>query len=137
MTTITCNLNCVCVDSDCTYKHYITYKERKIVKQFYDEISLSIRRRESISNDLYLERKVQKYFNELDLKTKAYLNKGYTLTSNNPKVAAKIYLDLFNANYDSDYDDDYNSYGGNVGNKYYEKYIKYKGKYFALKKQSI
>ena len=39
MTTITCNLNCICVDSDCTYKHYITYKERKIVKSFYDELS--------------------------------------------------------------------------------------------------
>lgn len=39
MTTPTCNLNCVCVDSDCIYKHYITYKERKIVKNFYDAIS--------------------------------------------------------------------------------------------------
>ena len=35
----TCNLNCICIDSDCSYKHYITYKERKIVKKFYDAIS--------------------------------------------------------------------------------------------------
>ena len=35
----TCNLNCICIDSDCSYKHYITYKERKIVKNFYDAIS--------------------------------------------------------------------------------------------------
>lgn len=39
MSIINCNLNCVCVDSDCSYKHYITYKDRKIVKQFYDELS--------------------------------------------------------------------------------------------------
>lgn len=39
MTMPTCNLNCVCIDSDCSYKHYITYKERKIVKNFYDAIS--------------------------------------------------------------------------------------------------
>ena len=39
MTNINCNLNCVCVDSDCSYKHYINYKDRKIVKQFYDELS--------------------------------------------------------------------------------------------------
>jgi hypothetical protein len=39
MATPTCNLNCVCIDSDCSYKHYITYKERKIVKGFYDAIS--------------------------------------------------------------------------------------------------
>jgi hypothetical protein len=39
MTTSTCNLNCICIDSDCSYKHYITYKERKIVKNFYDAIS--------------------------------------------------------------------------------------------------
>ena len=39
MISITCNLNCVCVDSDCSYKHYINYKDRKIVKQFYDELS--------------------------------------------------------------------------------------------------
>ena len=39
MATINCNLNCVCVDSDCSYKHYISYKDRKIVKQFYDELS--------------------------------------------------------------------------------------------------
>ena len=39
MNIINCNLNCVCVDSDCSYKHYISYKDRKIVKQFYDELS--------------------------------------------------------------------------------------------------
>lgn len=39
MTTPTCNLNCVCVDSDCIYNHYIIYKERKIVRKFYDAIS--------------------------------------------------------------------------------------------------
>lgn len=39
MLSITCNLNCICVDTDCSYKHYINYKDRKIVKQFYDNIS--------------------------------------------------------------------------------------------------
>lgn len=34
----TCNLNCICINSDCSYKHYISYKERKIVKKFYDII---------------------------------------------------------------------------------------------------
>jgi hypothetical protein len=38
MLSITCNLNCICVDADCSYKHYITYKDRKIVKQFYDTL---------------------------------------------------------------------------------------------------
>lgn len=37
--TITCNLNCICINSDCIYKHHIQYKERKIVKRFYDSIS--------------------------------------------------------------------------------------------------
>jgi len=37
--TTTCNLNCVCVDSECSYNHYISYKERKIVRNFYDAIS--------------------------------------------------------------------------------------------------
>jgi hypothetical protein len=37
--TITCNLNCICINSDCLYNHYITYKDRKVVKKFYDEIS--------------------------------------------------------------------------------------------------
>lgn len=39
MLSITCNLNCICVDTDCSYKHYINYKDRKIVKQFYDKLS--------------------------------------------------------------------------------------------------
>ena len=39
MATITCNLNCICVNPDCLYNHYITYKDRKIVKKFYDDIS--------------------------------------------------------------------------------------------------
>lgn len=32
---ITCNNNCICDDVDCSYKHYLSYKERKIVKKFY------------------------------------------------------------------------------------------------------
>lgn len=36
---ITCNFNCICVDPDCSYKHYISYKERKVVKKFYDTLS--------------------------------------------------------------------------------------------------
>lgn len=39
MSTITCNLNCICINSDCSYNHYISYKDRKIVKKFYDDIS--------------------------------------------------------------------------------------------------
>ena len=35
---INCNLNCICVNADCAYKHFIQYKERKIVKKFYDTI---------------------------------------------------------------------------------------------------
>lgn len=35
---ITCNLNCICVNTDCSYKHFIQYKDRKIVKKFYDDI---------------------------------------------------------------------------------------------------
>jgi hypothetical protein len=35
---INCNLNCICINSDCTYKHFINYKERKIVKKFYDSL---------------------------------------------------------------------------------------------------
>ena len=37
----TCNQNCICINSDCTFKHYISYKERKIVKQFYDKLDIS------------------------------------------------------------------------------------------------
>jgi hypothetical protein len=39
MLSTTCNLNCICVDADCSYKHYIIYKDRKIVKQFYETLS--------------------------------------------------------------------------------------------------
>ena len=37
----TCNQNCICINPDCAFKHYITYKERKIVKQFYDKLDIS------------------------------------------------------------------------------------------------
>ena len=37
--TITCNLNCICINSDCIYNHFITYKDRKIVKKFYESIT--------------------------------------------------------------------------------------------------
>ena len=39
--TATCNQNCICINSDCSFKHYINYKERKIVKQFYDKLDIS------------------------------------------------------------------------------------------------
>ena len=37
----TCNQNCICINADCAFKHYITYKERKIVKQFYDKLDVT------------------------------------------------------------------------------------------------
>ena len=33
-----CNLNCICCNVDCTYKHFILPKERKIVKRFYENL---------------------------------------------------------------------------------------------------
>jgi hypothetical protein len=36
-----CNLNCICTNSDCAYKHFIDYKERKIVKRFYNKLNVS------------------------------------------------------------------------------------------------
>jgi len=36
---INCNLNCICVNNDCLYNHYIPYKDRKIVKRFYDALA--------------------------------------------------------------------------------------------------
>ncbi len=39
---INCNMNCICMNSDCLFKHYIPYKERKIVKRFYDALSVKI-----------------------------------------------------------------------------------------------
>ena len=36
-----CNLNCICTNSDCVYKHFIDYKERKIVKRFYNKLNVS------------------------------------------------------------------------------------------------
>lgn len=39
---ITCNLNCVCINADCTFKHHIQYKDRKIVKKFYDSLDNKI-----------------------------------------------------------------------------------------------
>lgn len=36
---INCNMNCICMNSDCLFKHHISYKERKIVKRFYDALS--------------------------------------------------------------------------------------------------
>jgi hypothetical protein len=38
----TCNKNCICSDSDCSFKHYIeSYKERKLVKSFYDKLVIT------------------------------------------------------------------------------------------------
>lgn len=38
----TCNKNCICSDSDCSFNHYITsYKERKLVKLFYDKLDIT------------------------------------------------------------------------------------------------
>jgi hypothetical protein len=34
--TITCNLNCICLNSDCTYGHCISYKERKNFFKIYN-----------------------------------------------------------------------------------------------------
>ena len=31
-----CNLNCICVDTDCSYNHLPILKDRKIVKKLYD-----------------------------------------------------------------------------------------------------
>ena len=39
---INCNLNCICINGDCTYNHFISYKERKVVKKFYDSLSNKI-----------------------------------------------------------------------------------------------
>jgi hypothetical protein len=37
----TCNLNCICDNSDCIYKHYISYKDRKIVKKFFNDMTIN------------------------------------------------------------------------------------------------
>jgi len=31
-----CNLNCVCVNSDCSFSHFLNPKERRVVKKLYD-----------------------------------------------------------------------------------------------------
>lgn len=33
-----CNFNCICINSDCIYRHYITFKERKYVANIYKNI---------------------------------------------------------------------------------------------------
>jgi hypothetical protein len=35
---ITCNLNCICCNADCVYNHFISYKDRKTLKKFYDSL---------------------------------------------------------------------------------------------------
>lgn len=35
---ITCNLNCVCINADCSYNHFISYKDRKTLKKLYDTL---------------------------------------------------------------------------------------------------
>jgi hypothetical protein len=32
-----CNFNCICFNSDCNYRHYVTYKERKIIAKIYND----------------------------------------------------------------------------------------------------
>lgn len=36
--TPTCNFNCICINSDCSFRHYISYKERKNVEKIYKNI---------------------------------------------------------------------------------------------------
>jgi len=36
MSTPVCNLNCICIDSDCKFKHYLPIKDRRSVKKAYD-----------------------------------------------------------------------------------------------------
>jgi hypothetical protein len=31
-----CNLNCVCVNGDCAFSHFLNSKERRVVKKLYD-----------------------------------------------------------------------------------------------------
>ena len=35
---ITCNLNCICINADCVYNHFISYKDRKTLKKLYDTL---------------------------------------------------------------------------------------------------
>jgi hypothetical protein len=39
MTSPVCNLNCICLDADCSYTHLPILKDRKIVKKLYDGLS--------------------------------------------------------------------------------------------------
>jgi hypothetical protein len=39
MNTPVCNMNCICVDSDCPYTHLPILKDRKIVKKLFDGLS--------------------------------------------------------------------------------------------------
>jgi hypothetical protein len=34
-----CNLNCICVDGDCSYTHLPILKDRKIIKKLYDGLA--------------------------------------------------------------------------------------------------
>lgn len=38
----TCNLNCTCMNSECMYKHYLRYKERKVVHKICNDNALSV-----------------------------------------------------------------------------------------------
>lgn len=42
MNTPVCNLNCICIDADCTYTHLPILKDRKIIKNLYDKNSSNI-----------------------------------------------------------------------------------------------
>jgi len=39
MNTPVCNLNCVCVDGDCSFNHLPILKDRKIIKKLFDGLS--------------------------------------------------------------------------------------------------
>jgi hypothetical protein len=33
-----CNFNCICIDYDCKYSHFISYKDRKTTRRIYDTL---------------------------------------------------------------------------------------------------
>lgn len=35
----TCNFSSICLDSDCTFQHILSYKERKLVRKLYDSLN--------------------------------------------------------------------------------------------------
>lgn len=91
----TCNFSCICVDSDCTFQHILSYRERKIVRKLYDSLNPNKKeenmhlRKANCSFGQLCNNKDCNYKHRLSFQDRKELLNSYQNTSSNTPNAKK------------------------------------------------